>query len=303
MPGSLSVRTAKDSPENPIMKLSLYNYELLNFDGANAIISEKGIARIDSPAMFKLLTDLKSVEHISRTELDTLCSNHNLDPTNAYEFLRTAIRIEGEKDIHHFNSTLIAHDWGETSNLEKILSDEVENLKVCDLNSLASSTLNGNRRYVIILCSHYNYTTIKKLYFNIANLWPTSAISVCYGNADLFYLSQPYIPSIGNPCHFCTTDKLISNEMHSSSSNTWTKLLDFCKGQDVALPSAKLTLLQKSLILGAIARAIRLVSGTTMTRKYQDNILQATTINISNGHITQASATHWHSCDCLSIAK
>jgi McbB family protein len=285
------------------MKLSLYNYELLNFAGANAIISEKGIARIDSPAMFKLLKELKTVEHISKAELDALSSSHNLDPTDAYDFLKTAIRIEGEKDIHHFNSILIAHDWGETSNLEKILSGEIENLKVCDLQNFAPSSLNGQGHYVIILCSRYNYTAIKNLYFNIAKQWPTSAISVCYGNADLFYLSQPYIQSIGNPCHFCTVDKLISNEMHSSSNNTWTKLLDFCKAQSIDLPSAKLTLLQKSLLLGAIARAIRLVSGTSITRKYQDNILQGTTINISNGQITQVSATHWHSCDCLSIAQ
>lgn len=285
------------------MKLNIYNYELLNFDSASAIISEKGIARVDSPAMLKLLKELKSVECITKSDLNTMCSNHSLDPTSAYNFLKTAIRIEGEKNIHHFNTALIAHDWGETSSLKKILSSEIENLSVCDIKNLAISTNKQNEHYVIILCSHYNYTNIKKLYFNIAKQWPKSAISVCYGSADLFHISQPYIPEIGNPCHFCTIDKLISNEIHSSSANTWSRLLNFCKGKSIDLPCTKLTLLQESLLLGAIARTIRLVSGATITHKYQDNILQATTINLSTGHISQSSATHWHLCDCLSTAK
>lgn len=285
------------------MKLSIYNYELLNFNGTNAIVSEKGVARVDSPAMLKILNELKSHESVTKDNLNLMFSEHNLDPQNAYNFLTTTLRIDEEQDRHHLNSTLIAHDWGEKSNLENILSCEIENLSVCDLDSIATYPNHEKERYIVILCSHYNYTNIKSLYFTLANRWPTSAISVCYGTADLFHISQPYIPKMGTPCHFCTIDKLISNEKHSSSTNAWSKLLTFCKNKSLNLPSPQLTLLQKSLLLGAIARTARLISGTTMTRKYQDNILQATTINLANGTVSQSSATHWHLCDCLSITK
>ncbi|WP_123343125.1 McbB family protein [Pseudomonas brassicacearum] len=285
------------------MKLSLSNYELLNFERSNAIVSEKGIARVDSPAMLKLLKELKSVECITKSDLNELFANHNLEPTNAYNFLSSAIRINTAKDLNYFKSTLIAHNWGKTSNLEKILSSEIEHLSTCSLEDLDLYTSYKEERYIIMLCSKYNYTEIKKLYFSSAKKWPKSAISVCYGSADLFHISQPYIPEIGNPCHFCTIDKLISNEIHSPSVNTWSKLLNFCKGKNINLPITKPTLLQESLILGAIARVSRLVSGTMPSQKYQDNIFQTTTINLSNGHISQASATHWHLCDCLGAKK
>ncbi|WP_086936633.1 MULTISPECIES: McbB family protein [Pseudomonas] len=285
------------------MKLSISNYELLNFENANAIVSEKGIARIDSPAMLKLLKELKSVECITKSDLNELFANNNLEPTNAYNFLTSAIHINTAKDINYFKSTLIAHDWKKTSNLEEILSREIEHLSTCSLEDLDLYTPHKEERYIIILCSKYNYTEIKNLYFSSARKWPKSAISVCYGSSDLFHISQPYIPEIGNPCHFCTIDKLISNETHSPSVNTWSKLLNFCKGKNINLPNTKPTLLQESLILGAIARVSRLVSGTTTSQKYQDNIFQTTTINLSNGHISQASATHWYLCDCLGAKK
>lgn len=101
------------------MKLSISNYELLNFENANAIVSEKGIARIDSPAMLKLLKELKSVECITKSDLNELFANNNLEPTNAYNFLTSAIHINTAKDINYFKSTLIAHDWKKTSNLEE----------------------------------------------------------------------------------------------------------------------------------------------------------------------------------------
>ncbi|MCJ8203762.1 McbB family protein [Pseudomonas sp. RGM2987] len=285
------------------MKLSISNYELLNFETSNAVVSEKGIARVDSPAMLKLLKELKSVECITKSDLNELFANHNLEPTNAYDFLSSAIRINTAKDLNYFESTLIVNNWGETSNLENILSREIENLSICSLEDLNLYTPHKKERYIIILCSNYNYADIKKLYFSIAKKWPKSAISVCYGSADLFHISQPYIPEIGNPCHFCTIDKLISNETHSPSVNTWSKLLNFCKGKNINLPRTKPTLLQESLILGAVARVSRLVSGTTTAQKYQDNIFQTTTINLGNGHISQASATHWHLCDCLGAEK
>ncbi|WP_434697391.1 hypothetical protein J3P89_09690 [Pseudomonas sp. Z1-14] len=65
------------------MKLSLYNYELLNFDSANAVSQDKGFARSDSPAILKSPKDLQLGERITRSDIDALPSNRYLVPRAA----------------------------------------------------------------------------------------------------------------------------------------------------------------------------------------------------------------------------
>ena len=145
----------------------------------------------------------------------------------------------------------------------------------------------------------YNYTKIKDLYFKLAALSPQSAISVAYFTGTNFCISQPYIHEIGNPCHFCTIDRLSSYESTTESKNAWSKLLSFCRLKELAIPSKKLTLLQKNLALGLLIQQIKLYTEDDSNLKYQDSALQSASIDLTNGSISEDSAPHWFLCRCL----
>lgn len=114
-----------------------------------------------------------------------------------------------------------------------------------------------------------------------------------------FCIGQPYIAEIGNPCHFCTVDRLVNNESVTHSKNNWASVLAFCKGKHVSVPFKALSLYQELIVIGAIVRNVKFFTDVGMVRKYQDNILCATYLQLSDGRIFEEPNSHWYMCDCL----
>jgi McbB family protein len=167
-----------------------------------------------------------------------------------------------------------------------------------DLDSLVELS-KGNSYFVEIICMQYDYAKLKELYFNLADSAPCSAISVAYLSGNIFRIGQPYIASIGNPCHFCLIDRQLNYEKCNKTQNSWSALLNYCIERNIALPSQNLNLLQRSLAIGAIAQKIKLHAEHGRETRHQDNALSSMTIDLNNGSITEELCPHWHSCNCL----
>lgn len=290
--------------ESNSMKLNIQSYEILNFPSGNLLVSKRGVSKINSLSLLAALSKLQSYTSISKAELNDVLSEHGLNPEAAYKFLEKAISIKEAIGDLYFEKAIVAHDWGENSDLERLLKSEITTpLEVReDLDSLSDSVLN-NRCYIVILCKNYDYDRVRKIYFKLADVAPGSAISIGYRTGGSYCISQPYLPRIGNPCHFCNVDRLIDYEGYKSSKSHWSKLLKFCKSKHIAVPTDPLSILQRSLVVGALIRKIQLLTSPDAERRFQDNILQETHVDFKNAFVRDVSASHWYMCDCLRLER
>jgi len=284
------------------MNLTISSYEILNFSSENLLVSKRGVTKVNSRSLLAALRKLQSYTSISKGELDDMLSEHDLNPSEAFEFLEKAISIKQCVDDIYFEKTIVAHDWGESGDLERLLKSEITTpLEICKGVGKLPNNVSNKKYYIVILCDSYDYDSIKKVYFDLARVAPESAISIGYRTGGSFCISQPYLPSLGNSCHFCNVDRMINYEDYKSSGNNWSKLLRFCKSKHVAVPVNPLNVLQRSLVVGALIKKIKLLTSPDAERRYQDNILQETHVDFSGAFVRDVSVSHWHMCDCLSL--
>jgi len=282
--------------------LNIQSYEILDFNSDNLVVSKKGVSKISSPPLLAALNKLKSYKNISRGELNEVLSTHGLNPEPAFDFLEKIISIKDACEDLYFDKTIVAHDWDENINLEELLRSEINTpLEVCSISGLVRDQTLNKKYYIVIMCRNYDYELIKKIYFELADVAPESAISVCYSVGDAYCISQPYCPKIGNPCHFCNIDRLINYEEYHSARNAWSKLLRYCKNKHMAVPVNSLSLLQQSLVVGAVIRKIKLLTSSDNEFRYQDNILQDSHIDFAGCFVREVATSHWHMCDCLRV--
>jgi McbB family protein len=285
------------------MKLSIQNYNLLNFNSDSVVISQKGVSRVKSPSLLEVIRRLNNRSSITDNELLGLFSEYNLDQEEAYQSLEGIIDIQTEKDAFYFKTIIVAHDWDDTAQFESLLLDELpSSTSVCKISELAQRITVDSCSYIILACKNYEYNDLKKIYFQITSNHPESAVSICYSNGDSYVIGQPYFPKIGNPCHFCSIDRLINHETYKPSKNTWSSLLNFCRSKHIPIPTPHYSLYQKCLIIGAIVQKVKLITGSNGICRFQDNILQETTLSLSNGNVSESSISHWCMCDCLRVS-
>ncbi|WP_408597099.1 McbB family protein [Pseudomonas sp. PLMAX] len=285
------------------MMLTIQSYDILNFPTDSLIVSRRGVSKISSPDLLAALTKLKKYTNISKVEFDQILMDHGLNPECAYEFLEKALSIKDCTNLY-FEKTIVAHDWGKDNDLEKLLKSEINTpLEISEISSSLTDVVSNKKYYIVIMCVNYDYDLLKKLYFDLVVAAPESAISVCYCVGSSYCISQPYLPKVGNPCHFCSVDRLMNYEDYQSSRNAWSKLVQFCRNKHVAVPSSPLNVLQRSLLVGALIRKIKLLTSSDSDFRYQDNILQETHIDFASNLVREASAAHWNMCDCLRMQK
>lgn len=284
------------------MKLSIQNYNLLNFNNDNVVISQKGVSRVNSPALLEVIRRLNNRSSVTDHELFRLFSEFNLDQLEAYQSLENILDLKMEKEVIYFKEVIVAHDWEDPAQFESLLLGELTcSTSVCKISELAQRITGGVCSYIVLACKNYEYSELKETYFQITANHPENAISICYSNGDNYVIGQPYFPTIGNPCHFCSIDRLINHETYKPSQNTWSSLLNFCRSKHIPVPSPHQSLYQKSLIIGAIIQKIKLITGASGICRFQDNILQETNLTLSNGHVSESSTSHWCMCDCLRV--
>lgn len=284
------------------MHIKVYNYEMLNFNGENIVFSEKGISKVNSTSVWaalKELTELTELEFDAH-ELDNLLIKHSLPVNDARCFLEKILKINHSNQGNYYDQIILAHDLDCDNFIRSILNEESSNqVKFVNIKNLDIAKLKGAKVFLHFHVSNYDYETLKGLYFSAAKLLPDSAISVSYYAPDLFVFSQPFIPELGNACHFCAIDRLIDYESVSAGHNVWAKLLTFGKTQRVPLPQKKLTTLQLNLAIGLLARRIAFFTQKMGAKRHQDSIYSCSTINLKTGSISEEVIPHWFRCKCL----
>ncbi len=282
-----------------MMNITIPNYEILNFETESLIISDMGVSKVHSQPLLKALRQLKLSSVMTKDDVDEVLSENGLEANSAFEFLKGIIPFGAVEELY-FEKTVVVHSLGRKGFFEDVFRQEFSGaLEFKEFSSDVVESVRGGRCFVVLICYGYEYNSIKKLHFDLAKASPQSAISVCWPMGGFFCIGQPYIAEIGNPCHFCTVDRLVNNESVTHSKNNWASVLAFCKGKHVSVPFKALSLYQELIVIGAIVRNVKFFTDVGMVRKYQDNILYATYLQLSDGRIFEEPNSHWYMCDCL----
>ena len=290
-------------PEAPTgdhaMNITIPNYQILNFETESLVISDIGISKVHSQPLLKALRQLQMSRAMTRDELDEVLSDNGLNADSAFAFLEKIISIRTVGELY-FEKIIVVHSREGVVGVEELFRQELSGaVEFKEFSSDVVKSAAGVRCFIVLLCHSYDYDGLKKLHFDLAKSSPRSAISVCWPMGDFFCIGQPYIAEVGNPCHFCTVDRLIHNESVRLAKNNWASALAFCKNKHVNIPFKKISLYQELIVVGAIIRSVRFFTESGVLRKYHDDVLCSSYVQLSDGGIFQESNSHWYMCDCL----
>lgn len=283
--------------------LRVYNYEILNFDSEPMVFSASGFTRITEPKLIKALQliEKNQSKYIQPETLEKILRKVHLHPSSAINFLRTLSIIGEPTDPPRFQRTLIYHDLEistETKHyLESKSNDSLEIRKHSDyaLPKTNEPTL------VVFACAKLCPHSLKNTYSNLLVSNPQCGASVGFISGNYFHLTEMHIPSIGNPCAFCTLDRIAHYEKLRASQHHWCKIWSFCSNNNIDLPKIQIDELQKSLIIGAIISFTSKLTTPPKSKITQDQVLLSRTINLKTGVTTEDASVHWPLCQCRGL--
>lgn len=281
------------------MNIIIPNYEILNFEAESLVVSDMGVSKIHSQPLLSALRTLKLSDVLTREEFDQVLLDNGLNEKKAFEFLERIIPFKTMADLY-FEKTIVVHDWEGRVDVESLFREGLSgDLEFKSFSSEVVESVQSLTCFIILLCYLYDYERVKELYFDLARASPRNAISVCWQMGGVFCIGQPYVAEIGNPCHFCTVDRLVNNESVIPAKNNWSSILGFCKSQHVGIPAKPLSLYQEMIVMGAAIRTVRFFTEYNEGYKYQDNVLHGSYLQLSDGQIFEEPVSHWYMCDCL----
>lgn len=283
------------------MNIKICNYEILNFDNFNLVMSEKGLSTITSSPILEALTELEQYREVEipATKLHEVLAARRINTPDVLTFLKKCLTIIERPKQKPYEKIVIIHDTDyEQQSLNLLKSELVGNATFCSLSRLEISDFKDKTNLIIFLTHDYNYAALKSMYFKIANTAPKSGILIAHYTPDHYCVSQPYFQEIGNPCHFCHIDRLLNYEEKQHSQNNWSQLLKFSSEHGCRIPNKKKSQLQKALAMGMLASRIKLYSGLSPSRRHQDTVLASASINLINGRINEEVIPHWVLCKC-----
>lgn len=282
------------------MNIRISEYELIEINGTNVLMSEKGLSTVTSPPLLEVLRDLMPYMDIAipRAMLHERLEHRSINTLEAEDFLKSHLNISEMPKRAPFEKVIIAHQYEEELNHSIIKNEIHTTTEFVKFDELEKRRVGECRNFIVILCNRYSYNSLKSLYFKIATSTPQHAIMVAHYMPEHYYVSQPYIPEIGNACHFCHMDRLLSYEEKKKSRNTWSQLLKFSRQKNAGIPERPHTELHRAMAVGLLTARINLYTSHTPVKRHQDSALSSASINLSTGKIDEEIVPHWMLCQC-----
>ncbi|WP_060515807.1 McbB family protein [Pseudomonas sp. NBRC 111132] len=285
--------------------LRIYNYEILNFDTEPMVFSSKGFTKITEPKIIEALQliEKNQSKYIHPHALDHILKKAKLQPASAIKFLKSLSIIGELTDPPSFQRTIIYHDLeipGETTKyLEKKYNNKLEIRNIADY----IHPNNDEPTLFVFACAKLSPHLLKSTYKKLLATNPNYGATVGFISGVHFHLTEIHIPSIGNPCAFCTLDRIAHYESLRTSQHHWSKIWSFCRSNNLDLPKIEIDELQKSLILGTIISFTNKLTQAPKSKTTQDQVLLSRTINLETGITTEDASVHWPLCQCIGFEQ
>lgn len=277
------------------------DFELIALSEETLIISTNRTSKTRNPMIFKILSSIKK-DKITEDLLYKEIKKLNLPHKETMSFLLKSINLRKDPDQAWFDKVIILNDGLLTPPLMQHIAEAIDppveyTSKISEVARLAKNYVS----FILLTPQNMSYTTLKHFYFEIAYSSTNSAICVGYIQAEKYCLSAPFIPEIGNPCHFCSLDRIIGLERTADSESGWPKLLKLCKDNNISMPARELDILESSLVAGSIIKKIKFYMGHSGSSRHQTEAFNSLSIDLRNGSILEESTPHWAMCDCITL--
>lgn len=281
--------------------IRIYNYEILNFEAEPLIFSASGFTKITDPKITKALERIEKIhaKYITKDNLALILEDANLHPASAIKFLESLSILGETTEPPYFQNAIIYHDLDISEPLKNHLKKklhgklEIKNLSRYEPHHTGVPTL------FVLVCLKLRPESIRTMYTELMALNPESGASIGFISANHFHLTEAYLPSIGNPCAFCTLDRVAHYETLRTSQHHWSKVWTFCHNNKLDLPKIEIDELQVALVLGSILTFINKFLEAPKRKSTQDQTFLSKTINLDTGAITEDISIHWPLCQCL----
>ena len=284
--------------------LRIYNYEILNFDAQPTVFSSTGFTRITDPKIAQALEHIteRQSKHIQQHELEQILESESLQPESALRFLKSISIIGEATRLPHFKNVIACIDWEISDTLKNHIERNPENkiqiIKTSELNTNIHTT----PTLFFLAYLKLKPEELRKTYSELSKNNPDCGISVGFVSNNFFHITETYIPSLGNPCAFCTLDRIAHYENLRASQHHWSKIWSFCQSNNIDLPTTPINDLQRTLILGTITTFANKFTDFQKSRFTQDQALLSRTLNLTDGTFTEDSSIHWPLCQCIGEA-
>lgn len=279
----------------------IYNYEILNFNNDPVVYTSAGLTRVTSEPMRSAMRRLKesALEYIEHDELEAMLVVEGLDPASAISFLRSILVVGDIVQVPHFSDVIIYTDLPLPDSYKELLREKYRG-KLTISSELPREMLpTPSPTLSIFACLNLDPGTVRSAYNAFIRNNPENGASIGFVSGSDFHLTEVHIPAIGNPCAFCTLDRIAYYERIRGSQHHWSKLWSFCKAMNVKLPSPITDELQCLMILGVIISFANKLTSAPRTLSTQDQVLLSRTLDLTNGSFTEDSSIHWPFCECL----
>jgi McbB family protein len=78
------------------MNITIPNYEILNFEKESLVIFDMGVSKVHSQPLLKALRQLRLSSMMTKIEMDEVLSEHGLEASSAFEFLKGIIPFKDD---------------------------------------------------------------------------------------------------------------------------------------------------------------------------------------------------------------
>ncbi|UQB78913.1 McbB family protein [Pseudomonas shirazica] len=281
--------------------LRIHNYEILNFDSEPMIFSSTGFTKITDPKLAKALRHIADTQSslLHRDELEQILTKEGLHLQSSIEFLKSILIVGDQTNAPYFENAVLYSDMEIPNTLKNHLESKsqgaitTQSLPTTHIPEATSPTL------FVFACLKLRPESLRLNYTKLLKQNNHCGASIGYISGNQFHLTEPYIPSIGNPCAFCTLDRITHYETLRSSQHHWSKILTFCRAQKIDLPKTPIDDLQTALIIGTITSFISKFTRPQKSKITQDRVLLSRTLNLDDGTLIEDSSFHWPLCQCL----
>lgn len=265
------------------------------------VFSASGFTKITDPKITRALRRIEKTraKYITEDNLALILEEENLQHASAIKFLETLSILGETTEPPYFQNTIIYHDIELSESLKVHLEERsCGKLKIKNLSHYKPHRTDAPTLFVLV-CMKLRPESIRTMYTELLELNPESGASIGFISANHFHLTEAYLPSIGNPCAFCTLDRIAHYETLRTSQHHWSKVWTFCRNNKLDLPKTEIDEFQIVLVLGSIITFANNFLEAPKRKRTQDQTFLSRTINLDNGTTTEDISIHWPLCQCL----
>lgn len=276
--------------------MRLSKFQVVDNGVVSAVISKKGISKINSPKLLVLLKEAAQSRFFSDDKLANFCHQHRILDWEVLRFLEESIGFENDRIQNYFSSISFIPtcsekndnlDWGREACLK------LKNTEQNFFTSNSSSIANVLRVYLgDDLVSKEN----RDFYFSgLENLQSGSMAGFVID--ETFYLTPPFIPELGNPCLYCIITRAIQRLRKNSIEMPWLAIYDFLESHDLPPMQSNLTPHELDIIILFIKNQLNLILQESSC-EFQETVYRVVSINLRNMMIGYQKFPHWYLCEC-----